>query len=178
MEILFRPIEHSFDEEAMGHAIWFQPIGDVDGISATANGEGSTPLTSIARAYGWQRETIRDASDKCNKKDEICILDNVNPKLMLVPKTKGHHSVLFYINDLLLAANHLKLKNLHFTHYRFVQNKLPKDEIYEILSVMMSPLLNSTLEKVIWDIDVRQEDNMETMYQYMRHYGLRLVNEA
>jgi hypothetical protein len=71
-----------------------------------------------------------------------------------------------------------KLKNLHFTHYRFVQNKLPKDEIYEILSVMMSPLLNSTLEKVIWDIDVRQEDNMETMYQYMRHYGLRLVNEA
>jgi hypothetical protein len=178
MEIIFRPIQHTFDEVFMGQAIWFRPINGVDAISATANASGFTPLTSIARAYEWQRETIQEAVKQCNEKGEIAVLNHLQPKLFLVPKTKGESNTLFYITDLLLAINHLKISTLHFTHYGFIQNKLPAKEIEQILEVMLNPLTQSTLKQVIWDIDVRQDDKMEYLHKVIKQYGLRLSNGA
>ena len=133
MEISFRPIQHTFDEVIMGQAIWFKPINGVDAVSATANASGFTPLTSIAHAYDWQRETIQQAVKQCNEKGEVAVLSHFQPNLLLVPRTKGESNTLFYITDLLLAINHLKISTLHFTHYGFNQNKLPVTEIEQIL---------------------------------------------
>jgi hypothetical protein len=174
MEIIFRPIQHTFDEVIMGQAIWFRPINGVDAISATANASGFTPLTSIARAYDWQREAIQEAVKQCNEKGEVAVLNRLKPNLFLVPKTKGESNSLFYITDLLLAINHLKISTLHFTHYGFIQNKLPVNEIEQILEVMLNPLTKSTLKQVIWDIDVRQDDKMEYLHKIIKQYGLRL----
>lgn len=178
MEIIFRPIQHSFDEVIMGHAIWFRPINGIDAISATANASGFTPLTSIARAFDWQRETIQEAAKQCNDKGEIAVLNYFQPNLFLVPKTKGQSNTLFYITDLLKALNHMRFETLHFTHYGFIQNKLPANEIEKILEVMLNPLTQSTLKQVIWDIDVRQDDKMEYLHKVIKQYGLRLSDEA
>ncbi len=178
MEIIFRPIQHSFDEVIMGHAIWFRPINGIDAISATANASGFTPLTSIARAFDWQRETIQEAAKQCNDKGEIAVLNHFQPNLFLVPKTKGQSNTLFYITDLLKALNHMRFETLHFTHYGFIQNKLPANEIEKILEVMLNPLTQSTLKQVIWDIDVRQDDKMEYLHKVIKQYGLRLSDEA
>ena len=91
-----------------------------------------------------------------------------------MPKTKGESNTLFYITDLLLAINHLKISTLHFTHYGFIQNKLPAKEIEQILEVMLNPLTQSTLKQVIWDVDVRQDDKMEYLHKVIKQYGLRL----
>jgi hypothetical protein len=103
-------------EVIMGQAIWFTPINDVDGISATANIEGFTPLISITNAYDWDRELINQASQKCNFNGEIAIIKKVKPTLFLVPKTKGNSDTEFLIEDLISAISKMKIENLHFTH--------------------------------------------------------------
>lgn len=178
MNLTFRPIRHTFDEVIMGQAIWFRPIDGVDAISATANTSGFTPLTSIARAYEWQRETIQEASNQCNERGEVAILNILQPTLFLVPKTKGQSNTLFYITDLLKAINHMKVETLHFTHYGFIQDKLPRVEIEKILEVMLNPLTQSTLKEIIWDIDVRQDANMGYLHKVIKQYGLRLSSDA
>jgi hypothetical protein len=178
MEISFRPIQHTLDEMIMGQAIWFRPINGIDAISATANVRGFTPLTSIARAYEWARETIDEAAKQCNELGEVAVLDFLQPNLFIVPKTKGQSNTLFYITDLLKAINHMDCETLHFTHYGFIQDKLPSEEIEKILEVMLNPLTQSTLKQVIWDIDLRQDSNMGYLHRVIKQYGLRLSSNA
>jgi uncharacterized protein YfeS len=72
----------------------------------------------------------------------------------------------------------MRFETLHFTHYGFIQNKLPSEEIEKILEVMLNPLTRSTLKQVIWDIDVRQDANMEYLHSVVKQYGLRLSSDA
>ena len=101
--------------------------------------------------------TMIDAAKACNDKYEIAILNKSTPPLLLVPQTYGKKDSLFLINDLIAACNHLKVKKLHFTHFGFIQKKLPKNEVKEILRVMLDPHIQSTIEIVIWDVDSRVE---------------------
>jgi hypothetical protein len=159
MEMLFRPIQHDPIEIIMGQAIWFSPINGIDGISATANTEGFTPLTSIANSYEWDGNLIRKATHECNAKAQIAIVKQVKPTLLLVPKTKGNSDTEFLIQDLISAINEIKIENLHFTHYSFIQNKLPKNEIKQIFQTFEKNIQNS-LKKVIWDIDRRHKESL------------------
>ncbi len=178
VKIVFRPIQHDPMEIIMGQAIWFKPIGGVNAISATANTNGFTPLTSIIRAYDWDKEIIEGATNECNLKGEVAIINHLQPKLLLVPKTRGQSNTLFYITDLLHACAHLKVSTLHFTHYGFIQNRLPSSEIEEILKVMQSPANEVVVKNVIWDIDVRQDKNLEYLYQVTQEYGLQLEKNS
>ena len=155
MEILFRPIQHDPMEIIMGQAIWFSPINGIDGISATANTEGFTPLTSIANAYDWDRNLINQASQECNSKKEIAIVRQVKPTLFLVPKTKGNSNTEFLIEDLIYANNEMRIENLHFTHYGFIQNKLPKNELEIIIQYLRSLSLKRSIKKIMIDVDKR-----------------------
>ena len=59
MRLIFCVREHTYDEIQMGHLLGFSAILGLDAISATANANGFTPLTAIARTYGWQRDQPR-----------------------------------------------------------------------------------------------------------------------
>jgi len=155
MEIVFRPCSHDPMEVIMGQAIWFTPINDVDGISATANIEGFTPLISITNAYDWDRELINQASQKCNFKGEIAILKQVKPILFLVPKTKGNSDTEFLIEDLISAISEMKIENLHFTHYGFVQKSLPIRELDIILHKLQNLHPQEFLKNIVIDVDKR-----------------------
>jgi len=156
VKIIFRPIQHDPMEIIMGQAIWFVPLNDVDGISATANIEGFTPLTSITNAYDWDRELINQASYKCNSKGENAIINQVKPTLFLVPKTKGNSDTEFLIEDLISAISKMKIENLHFTHYGFVQKNTVSEELKQVLSSFRDLTRDNYLQKVIIDIDERK----------------------
>jgi hypothetical protein len=155
IEIIFRPVTHNPMEIQMGQAIWFTPINGIDGISSTANFEGFKPLSSISSAYDWDGAIVQEASKKSNLKNEIAIVKQVKPTLFLVPKTKGNSNTEFLIKDLALAINEMKIKNLHFTHYGFIQKKFPKNEFQTIVQFLHKPLFDISLEKIIIDIDSR-----------------------
>lgn len=156
MEILFRPIQHDPMEIIMGQAIWFSPINGIDGISATANTEGFTPLTSIANSYEWDGNLIRKATHECNAKAQIAIVKQVKPTLLLVPKTKGNSDTEFLIQDLISAINEIKIENLHFTHYGFIQNNCISKEITSVLNSLRTSSHKSNLKKLTIDIDERK----------------------
>lgn len=164
MKIIFRPCSHDPMEVIMGQAIWYTPINDVDGISATANTEGFTPLNSIANAYDWDRNIINRASQECNSKKEIAIVRQVKPILFLVPKTKGNLDTEFLIEDLISAFNRMQIENLHFTHYGFIQNKLPETEVKKILMALNSSITKTTIKKITLDVDTRVIRKFESIF--------------
>ena len=96
MKIEFREVTHQFDETHMGHKIFFHPCYETDTISATANTWGFTPLTAIARYFGWDSKFIHKASEECNARNEVAIVTQVEPTLILVPNIFSQ----FYIMDI------------------------------------------------------------------------------
>ena len=165
MEIIFRAIYNEPSETDLGHKIWHRESMLIDAVSATANTGGFTPLTAIARYFGWDRDLINAASSKCNSVGEIAIIQEVNPNLLLVPKTDGKNEETFFINDLINAVNAMKIEVLSFTHFGFIQNKLPTIEIRSILEVLLDKKIKSSLRVLIWDIDLRHQVEMIKIYK-------------
>ena len=140
----------------MGHAIWFQPAADCDGISATANTQGFTPLHSIDRHFGWERAVVTNAAASCNEKGEVCVVP-FSPKLLLVPATRGRGDPSFLIHDLLSACRAAGVRALHFTHFGYIQGRLPTTEVEAILSCLLSNVNQLGLDRIVFDIDKRVE---------------------
>jgi hypothetical protein len=168
MRLIFCVREHTYDEIHMGHLLGFPAILGLDAISATANARGFTPLTAIARTYGWQRDQLEAASDVCNHRQEVAVLNALSPTLLLVPQTHGDDgrrpAVDSLISDLLAAVDHLKIKSLHFTHFGFVQGRFPEVEVRTILEILLASLPQSSLDVLYWDIDRRVLNDMIKLY--------------
>jgi len=163
MKIIFRPILHDPMEIIMGHFIWFHPCEGVDAISVTANPSGFTTQNRVGQLLEYDQKVMADTAKECNRKYEIAILNKSRPLLLLVPQTYGRKDSLFLINDLIAACNHLKVKMLHFTHFGFIQKELPKSEVEQILRVMLDSHIQSTIETVVWDVDSRVKDELQTV---------------
>jgi hypothetical protein len=133
MEICFNVVRHIFDEVEMGHKIFFRPCDDADAISATANTRGFTPLTAIVRRYRWDRELIKKAAEECNSLNEVIIVDEVKPTLLLVPKTREVSEIAQLTENLIESASQLDCKILHFTHFGFTQGRYPTQETLTII---------------------------------------------
>jgi hypothetical protein len=177
VEIIFRPIEHRFYDPNKELEVQTVSISDIDAVSATANMGGFVPLRLIAYEYGWDTEILKVAVKECNERGEVVILNQLKPTLFLVPKTKDKSNTLFYITDLLNAMNYLEIKTVSFTHHCFIFGNLRGDEISTMLEVMLNPLTKSTLKKVIWDIDTRQELQMTKLYLDVKS-RLRISGDA
>ena len=167
MKIIFRVHVHTESEIQVGHKLGFSGLQGVDAVSATANPEGFTPLAAAARIYGWDRELIARVSAQCNDRREVAIVNQVEPTLLLVPRVTSKTSYKLTVEgcaiDLLMAAKHLKIKSLHFTHFGFMQSRKAAEDFRKILEIFLNPLNDLSLEQVIWEIDYR---------------GLRLLKDA
>ena len=172
MKIVFRVHVHTEDEIQVGHKLGFSGLHGIDAVSATANSEGFTPLTAAARIYGWDRDLITRASQQCNERREVAILDQVTPILLLVPKVTGKTSYKFTVEgcaiDLLMAAKHLNIKSLHFTHFGFIQSHKVAEDFRKILEIFLNPLNDLSLEQVIWEIDYRGLRALQNAYHEVR----------
>lgn len=172
MKIVFRVHVHTPDEILMGHKLGFSGINGVDAVSATANVDGFTPLNAAARAYGWDRKLIAAASAQCNDRMEVAVVQQVTPTLLLVPQMikRAHYkrTAEGYAIDLMMAAKHLKMKRLHFTHFGFLQSRKATQGFTKILEVLLNPLVQTPLEELIWEIDFRGLRELKAA-----HYAVR-----
>ena len=101
---------------------------------------------------------------QCNIRNEIAVIKELTPTLLLVPSTKGKGDTDFLIKDLIKAANAVKADVLNFTHFGFIQNKLPIYEIQSILDVLFDENFKSSIRVIIWDIDFRFKKEMKQMW--------------
>lgn len=135
----------------------------VDAVSATAN-NGFTTLGAISSRLNWVAELIDEAIEQCNKQAQVVIVSEIQPTLLLVPKTRADKSVIELIRDLVDASNELRIKDLRFTHYACLFHKLPVNEITEILLFLLNPNLKTSIEKIYWDIDSKFESEIKDIY--------------
>ena len=155
MNLSFHTISNSTDEIITGHKIWFEPVSSCDVISATANAPGFTPLIAIARHFGWDYDMLDRAASTCNEKGEVLIVTSVVPKLILVPATKGRGNTGKVMWDFINALAATEAQCLHFTHFGFLQSRLPKQEVAVILDYFLGLILPPTLKSITFDIDER-----------------------
>ena len=162
-----RAVSHTDDDELiMRHKLWFQHVPECDGISATANMDGFTILNAIKMRFNLDTDMIRKASDMCNDRDEIAILDRLTPKLFLVPRTRidDPEKSEFYIKDLIAAVDTVGIKNLQFTHYSFIDHLGFRGELEVVLRTIFSKKLDTKLEQLVLDTDYRVVDKMIDLF--------------
>lgn len=157
METIIRPVINTQDEIFAGHKLWFSPVADCDAISSTANAPGFTPLIAIARQFGWDYDTMQAAADACNQKNEVAVVSQVKPTLILVPATKGRGDAGALAFDLLGAIHASKVQSLHLTHFGFLQGRFPGDEIATVLSTLFRYGPTLPLKRLVVDVDARSE---------------------
>ena len=161
-----RAVSHTDDELIMRHKLWFQHVPECDGISATANMDGFTILNAIKMRFNLDTDMIRKASDMCNERDEIAILDRLTPKLFLVPRTRvdDPEKSEFYMKDLIAAVDTVGINNLQFTHYSFIDHLGFRGELEVVLRTIFSKKLDTKLEQLVLDTDYRVVDKMIDLF--------------
>jgi len=165
MKIEFLPITHTKEEIEMGHCLRFNKSPKKMVISATANWNGFTPLNAVARSYGWDYDLIEAAAKACNESGEVAVITQLNPFLLLVPKTNNDKNLKSLFVDLIEAVNSLGVEELHLTHFGFVQSKLAINEINEILTMLENSDLETSLNKIYFDIDSRVQADVISYYK-------------
>jgi hypothetical protein len=170
MRIRMRSVQHTDDEIFMSQKLWFDYMPECDGISATANMDGFTVLNAIKMQFRWDTDMIRQASDACNERDEIAVLDRRTPKLFLVPRTRvdDPERCEFYINDLIAAVDAVGVKNLQFTHYSFINHLSFKGELETVLRTLYAWKLDTKLKQLILDTDYRVVKKMTDLLDGVR----------
>lgn len=164
----------------MHHKLFFSHYRKADAISATANMDGFTVLNAIKMHFGWDTEMLREAAEQCNKRGEIAVLKDLTPRLLLVPRTKVQSAerTKFYIEDLLKAADAIKVLGLQFTHYSFTNRISFDEELIEIFRVLFSPALETGIDLLVFDIDYRCTEKLKQLMTEVRYgkYGMSFDN--
>jgi hypothetical protein len=157
MDTVIRAVSNTADEILAGHKLWFSPVDGCDGISATANAPGFTPLIAVARRLGWDYDLMQSAAHTCNQTNEVAVVRQVTPTLILVPATRGRGDAEALAFDLLGALHASKVQNLHMTHFGFLQGRFPGSEIATVLSMLFKYGPTLPLKRLVVDVDARSE---------------------
>ena len=92
---------------------------------------------------------IQNVEDKCNSSNECILIENLIPKIILVPHTKGRDSQNIIDNFLnIIRINNIEL--VHFTHYSWLLS-FPEEELNTLLSTLHKTKKISTLKKIVID---------------------------
>lgn len=165
MEIKLNPIKIDEFERGMGMRHFFSPLTEkVDAISATANVSGFTQLTAIARCYGWSPRRVNAVAMQCNMRREVAVVQDVTPKLFLVPHTRRDDDSIALMQDLLDACGACSVSTLHFTHYGMLTSRVPLAEIEKLFGFIKMIPKETILEKIIWDIDEQYISDVKELW--------------
>ncbi len=157
----------------MGQVIFYMPLPESDGISATANANGFTTLTAIARRWDIPLDHIKNMAEHANKVQKKCpwstvIEEPTKHTLYIIPKSRGDSDSKAITTKLLQDASIEQTRILEFSHYNFVQNRLPITEINAALDAILAWKGNKHPSTVIFDIDSRFEDEFQNLYAHAK----------
>jgi len=118
-------------------------------VSITANTRGFLPALGYIHAYHLSLDKIQDIESKCNVNFKCAFIENLSPKVILVPHTKGKDSQ-DVIDDFLEVITNNNLETVHFTHYNWLLS-FPEIEVKMLLAKLYNPAIITTLKKIIID---------------------------
>ncbi|MCX7258960.1 MAG: hypothetical protein NTU46_01250 [Burkholderiales bacterium] len=168
MEIIFRPLQSR-------NYLCFAPSIESDTMTVTANPMGMSPLQIIASKFSWNLLRIHHAATRVNRFAKVAVLRDLKPKLILVPRTTGEKDASELMGELLEAAESVQSEVLNFTHYGYIQEKLPEVEVESVLKKLSEIKNKSSIRVVIWDIDSRYQAEIKEMYK--KYFFKSLVHE-
>ena len=118
-------------------------------ISVTANTRGFLPARSYISLYGLNLDKIQNIEDQCNDSNKCIFIEDTEPKVIVVPHTKGKDSQDTIDNFLhIISCN--KIEALHFTHYNWLLT-FPEEEIRLLLKTLIDPKLITSLKEIYID---------------------------
>lgn len=158
MEIIFRPLQSN-------NYLGYYPSIESDTMTVTANPMGMAPLQIIKSKFSWNSLRVHHAATRVNRFTKVAVLRDLKPKLILVPRTTGGKDASGLMDDLLEAAESVQSEVLNFTHYGYVQEKLPAVEIESVLRKLSEIKNKTSIRVVIWDIDSRYQTEIKGMYE-------------
>jgi hypothetical protein len=158
MEIIFRPLPSR-------HQLAFSPALECDTLTVTANLMGMSPLDIISGKFNWNQLRVRHAATRANRFSKVAVLRDLKPKLILVPRTNGRQDASALMDEMLEAAEAIDSEVINFTHYGFVQDRLPKIEVNSVMLKLSEINGKSKIRVVIWDIDSRYVKEINALYQ-------------
>jgi hypothetical protein len=117
----------------------------------------------IGKRFKWDQTNfywkINKAISKVNLNNEVCMIDDCQPCLIIVPKTRNNkrtkNSATFSITESLRLLNSTEVNELYFANFTYIKETFPKNDVEEILKVLLNPLIQIKLKTVIWEIDSR-----------------------
>lgn len=158
MEIIFRPLQSN-------NYLGFIPSIESDTMTVTANPVGMAPLQIISSKFNWNSLRVHHAATRVNRFSKVAVLRDLKPKLILVPRTTGGKDASKLMDDLLEAAESVQSEVLNFTHYGYIQEKLPEVEVESVFKKLSESNQKSSIRVVIWDIDSRYLKDVKNLYQ-------------
>lgn len=158
MEIIFRPLP------SVNH-LSFSPSMESDTLTVTANPMPMSPLKIIGSKFSWNQLRVHHAATRVNRFTKVAILRDLKPRLILVPKTTGEKDASNLMDELIEAAELVDSQVLNFTHYGFVQEKLPAVEVESVFRKLLKKKDETTIRVVIMDIDTRHQTEAKDLYQ-------------
>jgi len=158
MEIIFRPLPSN-------HQLAFSPALECDTLTVTANLMGMSPLNIISGKFNWNQLRVRHAATRANRYSKVAVLRDLKPKLILVPRTKGQQDASTLMDEMLEAAEAIEAEVINFTHYGFVQQRLPQIEVNSVMRKLSEIRKKTKIRVVIWDIDSRNVKEINALYQ-------------
>lgn len=168
MKLILRSHTNTDEEIMLGQKVGFSSIHGIDALSVTANLNGVTPLSAVLQHFKIDKKIVRKLVETTNINGHVKLVETW-PNLILMPPTRAemgrNKDIEFYTIQLIKICNAENFKNLHFTHYGFINGIFQRCEIRKILSIFLNPLIYTTLETVYWEIDSRFVDEMKNLYR-------------
>ncbi len=159
MEIIFRPLKSD------RHFVGFTPSIESDTITVTANPGTWAPLEQISCKFNWNRIRVHQAATRVTRFSKLAVLQDLEPKLILVPKTSGNEDVSVMIEELIEAAESIGSEIINFTHYGYIREHLPKIELESVFKKLSEANSKTSARVIIFDIDVNYLKEIRNFYE-------------
>lgn len=175
MHLTFRVQKNTDGEIQLGHKLSFTVADGVDAISITANANGFTPFRAAFRELYLDYKEFENEIIECKKENKVIQLNvsSAYPTLIIVPPTRGqtskYHTYEYYMIRILEICNFNKAKNLHFTHYGFLNGGFYINEVLSVMKTLLHPLAFTTLENVYFEIDDRHYQEFVSIFNHVRY---------
>ncbi len=167
MKFILTAVSHSELEIDAWKKVIFIPLGIKDFwsegvLSATANKDRFSPLSSILKTIKSNDDKINDYVDRANQMGKVTLYNFEDRNIILVPSNKPSDQVEChtekYTFELLNLLSENKFKYLHFTHFGFMNEWFFQETISKILYIFLNPQIHKNIEYIFFDVDARHLD--------------------
>ena len=165
MEIIFRPMAYEPNINHLGKTFGYVQSLEADSVSVTANPMPGSPLSIVVERLNLDRARIHKAAVKSNRHSKIAVLENMNPRIFLIPKTTGNEDPSGLIDDLLDSAKECDSEVINFTHYGLIKGDVPEAEVSGIFQRFAQRGAESGIRVIVWDVDARHLQTFRVLHK-------------